>query len=856
MVPSKTLFLLIATFLILFVDSATYSTIADMLNSCCYDGALVSPTFTATSGAVEIITNPSIHNIIFAKNTATNVVVPIDVSCKTEPYAGKVYALDNGLTLELVSAVLMNGVALTDELDVAKFCNVLAREGTGTSSSSSTTSATTTAKGKRGLKSAKKAKNNDSTKTKTTTNSGLIFPLYDDVISSVLNSIEPDLSNPVYDCRRETGKKKSIWEWNETAFDINSFAPSFSKTFSEGGPVEGYIDGFRVNKTELYATRPNCENALQHTDLSCWASSGLSCCQSYTLSNNYGSWLGPRYKLVDADELETTFGNVLDKSLGYQKVFNEVVLDDWGHTSEGTGAAEVAQFLKYIEVINGIATCNPTPFNPAILWDHGEEASFVLPSCCDDYAMAEGATCTENEIADALALISLHSAVAEVWEKAHDYMLSTDRGTAVDDEYEDVYHYHSTTAGISTTTTQNPVIVVPATYEGYTSQNVLFMSSIFFEAQCSSFDDQSSVDDCLSLGINLSIDDVISTLEVNAIDISYIHGCSEFTNEAYANEVMTSDASSVEESFVGEKDSDYATCGIGNVSEDAGEDDIMLKHCFVYTPKGCTDTRLNYPQASCWNMAMLLDSAATIDNDGDISLSVVETVIDVLMDLVEAAQIAADAAAAADNFDVSTAPADGFGDPIRRNRRRLEESVEALTDFVDPKDVTYTTELYNQWGTYQVWCEMGDFNSTIECMDVTECLNNEVSEQIISDSDFDAFSTWILARFEEDHVPMLPKAFEELKAKINEGGDKGVEEIEKMFVEFGGKMPTSPPTIAPSAFPTLASPTQEPTMAEPTRAPQSEPTLESRSPSPPTAAPAIAGGGGAQEEERAGASAL
>lgn len=126
-------------------------------------------------------------------------------------------------------------------------------------------------------------------------------------------------------------------------------------------------------------------------------------------------------------------------------------------------------------------------------------------------------------------------------------MLSTDRGTAVDDEYEDVYHYHSTTAGISTTTTQNPVIVVPATYEGYTSQNVLFMSSIFFEAQCSSFDDQSSVDDCLSLGINLSIDDVISTLEVNAIDISYIHGCSEFTNEAYANEVMTSDASSVEE---------------------------------------------------------------------------------------------------------------------------------------------------------------------------------------------------------------------------------------------------------------------------------------------------------------------
>lgn len=38
-------------------------------------------------------------------------------------------------------------------------------------------------------------------------------------------------------------------------------------------------------------------------------------------------------------------------------------------------------------------------------------------------------------------------------------------------------------------------------------------------------------------------------------------------------------------------------------------------------------------------MAMLLDSAATIDNDGDISLSVVETVIDVLMDLVEAAQI-------------------------------------------------------------------------------------------------------------------------------------------------------------------------------------------------------------------------
>lgn len=112
-------------------SSATYSTIADMLNSCCYDGALVSPTFTATSGAVEIITNPSIHNIIFAKNTATNVVVPIDVSCKTEPYAGKVYALDNGLTLELVSAVLMNGVALTDELDVAKFCNVLAREGTG-----------------------------------------------------------------------------------------------------------------------------------------------------------------------------------------------------------------------------------------------------------------------------------------------------------------------------------------------------------------------------------------------------------------------------------------------------------------------------------------------------------------------------------------------------------------------------------------------------------------------------------------------------------------------------------------------------------------------------------------------------
>lgn len=66
------------------------------------------------------------------------------------------------------------------------------------------------------MKSAKKAKNNDSTKTKTTTNSGLIFPLYDDVISSVLNSIEPDLSNPVYDCRRETGKKKSIWEWNET----------------------------------------------------------------------------------------------------------------------------------------------------------------------------------------------------------------------------------------------------------------------------------------------------------------------------------------------------------------------------------------------------------------------------------------------------------------------------------------------------------------------------------------------------------------------------------------------------------------------------------------------------------------
>lgn len=39
---------------------------------------------------------------------------------------------------------------------------------------------------------------------------------------------------------------------------------------------------------------------------------------------------------MDADELETTFGNVLDKSLGYQKVFNEVVLDDWGHTSEGT----------------------------------------------------------------------------------------------------------------------------------------------------------------------------------------------------------------------------------------------------------------------------------------------------------------------------------------------------------------------------------------------------------------------------------------------------------------------------------------------------------------------------------------
>ena len=62
--------------------------------------------------------------------------------------------------------------------------------------------------------------------------------------------------------------------------------------------------------------------------------------------------------------LNATFSNSFDKVQGYQKVFTENMLSDWGHTSANvdTGSNLNLDFFSYNSIVSAIIECEPNPF--------------------------------------------------------------------------------------------------------------------------------------------------------------------------------------------------------------------------------------------------------------------------------------------------------------------------------------------------------------------------------------------------------------------------------------------------------------------------------------------------------------
>ncbi|GMI13478.1 hypothetical protein TrVE_jg11267 [Triparma verrucosa] len=839
MAPPKTVLFLAAAFLLQFVEvRSVYTSIDGLISACCTGSGLVNPTFTNNDdgSAVEIMMKDNIHNLVFVKNEDTGEVASIDISCSTEPYVDKTYVLTNEMTVSLESSTLANGVALTSNPKHSKFCNVLSRDYSGTTDYTySSTSASKASKGKKGKQTSPQPK-------QTTTTAHLIYPLADQLISELMDDLEPDLTLPVYDCRKDVeGGKKAMWEWNEEAFDPQVFSPGEYKEFGVSpagvGPFQGFQLSYLANKTLVYDSQPRCDAGLQHIDMSCWGSSGLSCCQSYTLANNYASWFGAQYDMQSVADLNATFSNSFDKAQGYQKVFTENMLSDWGHTSENVDTVNLnLDFFSYDSIVSAIIECNPNPFpafaNSGIEFTRGEEESYLLPSCCDDIFAGEGVECTPNEIADTLSLIGQRSAVVEVWKTAVEYMEDqTINGVAVENVFVTPTQAPtaSGTAGTASATLE-PSIFVPGLYtpiggDGsvqYASQNVLFIAAIFFDDLCSAdiIVDQIQVESCLEMAIDLSLDDVINRLEVQPIDISYIHGCSAMSNSEFINSIIDpGQASAVEESYSSYKETEYGSCGVGNpgYNGELDTDESILRHCFVYTPRGCSESRLKQEKAECWNVGMVLDAAAlSIDGNETVTTDVVNSVMAVMEDL----QVAADAAAAAaaeensgdggDPCDVDFA-CDGFGNPIRKRRLNVMEDVEMyLSDFVDPTAVSVALDLFEEYGAYQVMCEYTtSYNSDVECLAVEDFLVQKLSEVDATNilASVDSFTTWlegfISSEGLDDDGPMEPKAYKNAQSKIHgEDEAKALAEIEKIFVSSGGVLPTEAPTETPTPAPT------------------------------------------------------
>ena len=211
----------------------------------------------------------------------------------------------------------------------------------------------------------------------------------------------------------------------------------------------------------------------------------------------------------------------------------------------------------------------------------------------------------------------------------------------------------------------------------------------------------------------------------------------------------------------------------------------------MYTPRGCSESRLKQEKAECWNVGMVLDAAAlSIDGNETVTTDVVNSVMAVMEDL----QAAADAAAAAaaeensgdggDPCDVDFA-CDGFGNPIRKRRLNVMDDVEMyLSDFVDPTAVSVALDLLEEYGAYQVMCEYTiSYNSNVDCLTVEAFLVQKMSEVDATNilASVDSFTTWlegfISSEGLDDDGPMEPKGEKKLERRL-----LGIEEAKRRVI--------------------------------------------------------------------------